>query len=132
MEWDFTKSEVLKGKVDYSLENFYRDLKEDVDSAFTEYTALQKEELNKMWYAMMHFAALGNSYKEISKLLSMKINLVEDMLDDSQEDIRMLEAVFMGKYLSNLKEFNGLIGDSTNLELVNAYFKDFYINKITK
>ena len=41
MDWDFTPTQVMKGEIEYSLSDFYRDLEKQVKTNFGKYLKIR-------------------------------------------------------------------------------------------
>ncbi|KKP37650.1 MAG: hypothetical protein UR28_C0028G0018 [Candidatus Peregrinibacteria bacterium GW2011_GWF2_33_10] len=126
MEWDFTATEVLQGKVKYTLDEFLRDLEEELTYNFESLTKEQIKQFTRLVYQILYFTFIKNNPKEVSKTLNQDIELVKTVLEANQDNLEMLESIIMSQFMRNIDETNGFITESLNLELTNAYLKSFH------
>ena len=126
MEWDFTATEVLQGKVKYTLDEFLRDLEEELTYNFESLTKEQIKQFTRLVYQILYFTFIKNNPKEVSKTLNQDIEPVKTVLEANQDNLEMLESIIMSQFMRNIDETNGFITESLNLELTNAYLKSFH------
>lgn len=126
MEWDFTSTQLIEGQVEYDLEDFLRDLREEVDFNFGDVDEKKKEAMARICYCVCYFSAIGNSAEVISKRTGIPQKLVTMTKDVMEENIDMLEVIFMRKFLINLENSEGLLDNTANLELLNAQVRAFH------
>ncbi len=126
MEWDFTSAQVWKGEVDYTLEDFLRDLRSEIDCNFEGKDDKWREMATQGFYRVMYFSCLGKSPKEVSEILHMDEELVEGVLKELKPNIGMLTAIFMGHFLRNLKASGGMLPTAENLRIINGHMGRFH------
>jgi hypothetical protein len=133
MIWDFTSTQVMKGEVDYSLENFYRDLIEQVKHNFGKTLSPEKfKECCNLFWLFCHYQAITLSDEEIIQKLEsieppMNKEFISMMCEVCKEDGKMLAAIyqnlFIKYFVTALKESWGNEEKATDraLALVNLY-----------
>jgi hypothetical protein len=126
MEWDFTTSQVLGGEIDYGLEDFIRDLKGEMEYNFPKYEKRKQKRLFELYYRVFYFSFNCKSVDEISKLMGIEKEFVEIIIEGGKDNIAMLEAIIMGKFIQNLRDSGGMLSDSMNLKLLSAQVRDFH------
>lgn len=126
MKFDFTPSQVMLCEVSYSLEEFLRDLRAEMEYNFPQYSAQKLEEIAKLFYRVMYFSFNGRTSQEIADTVGIKKDFVDIILKDHKSDVEMLGSVIMSKFLRNLREASGLLSDCNNLDLVNAEVRNFH------
>ena len=102
MKWNFTCEEVTSGKVKYSIEEFRKDLFEEVRDNFPEYNRQQLESVFRIAYDVCYCTAVRQDLDELLKHLKSKgVNVdrkyLELIRDCNLENIEMLKAVFARK-----------------------------------
>lgn len=125
MEWDFKVSDVITGKVDYGLDGFLSDLKNEVNFNFSDMSSKKKERVWRLFYRLMHFSVVGVEKEEILKIFKMDSDCFESLMSLNRENVEMLQAIHMSMFLRNLEVSVGLIGDSDNLCLLNDQLRRF-------
>jgi hypothetical protein len=126
MEWDFTTNQVLKGEVKYKLKDFLDDLYNELKFNFSKYKRKELNRLKRLYYRVMYFGFLGNSTNKIAELLKIDPEFAKLIIDNNEENIQMLEAIIMSKFLKNLRESGGLFPNQLNLDLTNAQLRKFH------
>lgn len=127
MEWDFTTKQVMKGEVDYDLEQFFEDLREEVDYNFNEvFEPDRLKNVAELFYRVMYFMTLGISVDDVTKKIGAKKEFVQVIIDLNEENLKMLVAIIQGLFLKNLQESGGYLSDSLNLRMVNAQMRKFH------
>lgn len=126
MEWDFTPTQVWKGEVTYTFEDFLRDLRTEMDYNFGKQDDKWREKATQGFYRVMYFSSLGKSPKEVSEMLHMKEDLVSDVIKELGSDIEMFNSIVMGHFLFNLKASGGLLPDAENWRLINSQMRRFH------
>lgn len=64
MEWEFTAAEVVRGEVDYGLEEFRADLMAEVDQNMGGMEGVEPERVFEVMYGLCYWCATGNDYDE--------------------------------------------------------------------
>lgn len=134
MDWDFTPTQVMKGEVNYSLDDFYRDLVEQVKHNFGKFLTEDKLFKNccNLFWLFSHYQAIMLSEEEIAQNLvgfepPMSKELITMTCELCQEDSKMLAAIYQNLFLKYfeqaLKESWGDEEKATDraLALVNLY-----------
>lgn len=126
MEWDFTPSQVMKGEVNYTIEDFLRDLRSEMDYNFEKKDDKFREKATQAFYRVMYFSSLGKSPREVSEMLCMDEQLVTDVLKELKPNIEMFIAIVMRQFLCNLKASGGMLPNTENLRLINGRMRRFH------
>ena len=105
MEFDFTKEQVWKGEVKYTLSDFIRDFKNEIKYQFkkTRKNKTMLERIFKTFYLVVFLKADSKTNKEIHKMTKMPLDLIKMIVKSNTENIEMLEGIIMAKYLNNIK-----------------------------
>ncbi len=96
MEWEFTPEEVVKAEVDYGLEQFRRDMFEEVCLNTGDLDAGQQQKIFVVMYDLCYWVATGGTYEDFLATLDQDSFLpsflasVKDML---VPNIEMLGAI---------------------------------------
>ncbi len=96
MEWEFTPEEVVKAEVDYGLEQFRRDMFEEVRLNTGDLDAGQQQKIFVVMYDLCYWVATGGKYEDFLATLDQDSFLpsflasVKDML---APNIEMLGAI---------------------------------------
>ncbi len=96
MEWEFTPEEVVKTEVDYGLEQFRRDMFEEVRLNTGDLDAGQQQQIFVVMYDLCYWVATGGKYEDFLATLDQDSFLpsflasVKDML---VPNIEMLGAI---------------------------------------
>lgn len=133
MTWEFTPTQVMKGEVNYTFDDFRRDLFEQVKLNFADRISPEKLEggLNVFWI-FCHLVATTKSLDEIEKILSelkppMNRKFLELLNETFKDEIKMLEAIYQNLFL---KYFTAALGEcwgdeekatTRAISLVNLY-----------
>lgn len=126
MECDFTPLQVWKGEIEYTLDQFYEDFKEEVAYNFKKLPSKRLKDLIRLMYQVMYFFLVTGSKEGIQERLPYNAELIDLIIDNSKENVEMLKAIIIAKFLRNLKQSNGLLNESLNMELVNAELHHFH------
>ena len=102
MEWTFTAEEVVKGEVDYTIEEFREDLYEEVKSNFPEYSKSEMDTMFSIAYDVCYCIATSKELDDLLKHLQDKgiktdKNYLELIRDSNLSNIDMLKALFARK-----------------------------------
>lgn len=96
MEWEFTPDEVVRGEVDYGLENFRADMLEEVRLNMGGMESVVPEKVFDVMYDLCYWVATGNSYDEFLATLdqdSFFPNFLDSVREHLEPNIRMLGAI---------------------------------------
>ena len=109
MEWTFTAEEVVKGEVDYSIEEFRKDLFEEVKSNFPEYTKSEMDTMYGLAYDVCYCIATSQDLNDLlehcqGKGLKVDQNYLELIRDSNLSNIDMLKALFARKVADFMEE----------------------------
>ena len=126
MEWTFTAEEVVKGEVDYSIEEFRKDLFEEVKSNFPEYTKSELDTMYSLAYDVCYCIATSQDLNDLlehclEKGLKVKKNYLELIRDSNLSNIDMLKALFARKVADFMDE--GLSSEEA-LNKLDEYHKN--------
>ena len=133
MDWDFTPTQVMKGEIEYSLSDFYRDLEKQVKHNFGDTFSPEKfKECCNLFWLICHYQAIMLSDEEIIQKLGsieppMNKELISMMCGVCKEDGKMLAAIYQNLFLKYfelaLKESWGDEEKATSraLALINLY-----------
>ncbi len=96
MEWEFTSEQMVKGEVDYGLEQFRADLLEEVRMNMGQMEAPQKLKIFSAIYDLCYWVATGNDYDEFLATMdqdSFFPNFLASIKDNLEPNIVMLGAI---------------------------------------
>lgn len=127
MEWDFEVKDVVRGKVEYGLEDFVRDLKEEVEINFGDMSVEKKEYLFKAFYRFMHFSVIGSEKEKMKEWLKLDDDGYDIMVGMLEDNMKMLEAIHMSMFLGNLQASKGFISERDNFRLLNDRLRRFHL-----
>ena len=99
MEWDFSAEQVAKGEIEYTLENFRDDFRNEVRANFPDYDQKDLEVMFHLAYDVCYCAALRQDFKELlshcrDKGVNVDMKYLELIKKSNSENIEMLKAVF--------------------------------------
>lgn len=102
MKWDFTGEQVVKGEVDYSLEEFREDFYLEVQENFPEYDKKALDSIYRLAYDVCYCVATQRDLGELLKHCKKKgikadLKYLELIRDSNLENIDMLKAIFARK-----------------------------------
>ncbi len=102
MKWDFTGDQVVKGEVDYSLEEFREDFYAEVKDNFPEYDTKALDSIYRLAYDVCYCVATQRDLGELLKHCREKgikadIKYLELIRDSNLDNIDMLKAIFARK-----------------------------------
>ena len=102
MKWDFTGTQVVKGEVAYSLEEFRKDLYAEVKDNFSDYDKKELDGIYQLAYDVCYCTASQRKLGELlahCKQMGVKADLKYLMLirDSNLNNIDMLKAIFARK-----------------------------------
>ncbi len=96
MEWEFTPEQMVKGEVDYGLEQFRADLLEEVRMNMGQMEDAQKLKIFSAIYDLCYWVATGNDYDEFLATVdqdSFFPNFLASIKDNLEPNIVMLGAI---------------------------------------
>jgi hypothetical protein len=125
MQWDFTGEQVVKGEVDYSLEEFRKDFYAEVKENFPEYSKEALDSMYRLAYDVCYCIAAQHDLGELLKHCREKgiktdMKYLELIRNSNLANIDMLKAIFARKVSEFLDE--GL-SSSDALKKLDAYHK---------
>ena len=102
MKWNFTGEQVVKGEVDYSLEEFRKDFFEEVKDNFPEYGTAKLDSIYRIAYDVCYCTAAQHDLGELlehcrEKGLKADMKYLEFIRDSNLANIDMLKAIFARK-----------------------------------
>ncbi len=102
MKWDFTGDQVVKGEVDYSLEEFREDFYAEVKDNFPEYDTKALDSIYRLAYDVCYCVATQRDLGELlkhcrGKGIKADIKYLELIRDSNLDNIDMLKAIFARK-----------------------------------
>ncbi len=102
MKWGFTGEMVVKGEVDYSLEEFRGDFYLEVQDNFPEYDKKALDSIYRLAYDICYCVATQRDLGELLKHCKKKgikadLKYLELIRDSNLENIDMLKAIFARK-----------------------------------
>ena len=102
MKWNFTGEQVVKGEVDYSLEEFRKDFFEEVKDNFPEYGTEELDSIYRLAYDVCYCTATQRDLGELlehcrEKGLKADMKYLELIRDSNLANIDMLKAIFARK-----------------------------------
>lgn len=105
MEWEFTPEEVVKGEVAYGLEDFRKDLMQEVSQNMGGMESVMPERVFEVIYDLCYWVATGNDY--------------EDFLDSVDEES------FFPHFLRSIR---GHL--QTNIEMLGAILQRLIMDRV--
>ena len=102
MQWEFTGDQVVKGEVDYSLEEFREDFYAEVKENFPEYGKEALDSMYRLAYDVCYCIAAQRDLGELLKHCKGKgikadMKYLELIRDSNLANIDMLKAIFARK-----------------------------------
>ncbi len=127
MEWTFTPEQVVKGEVDYTLEEFRKDLYEEVKINFPEYTAGELTTIYRLAYDVCYCIATNRDLSTLlqycrDKGLGVDLKYLELIRDSNLSNIDMLKALFARKLADFMEE--GASSSEEALKRLDEYHKN--------
>ncbi len=126
MEWDFTSSQVMRGEVTYTQEEFVNDLRVEITKNFPNYEEQKRERVHKIFYTVIYMNCIEYDADSIEKKTQLGKDFITLILSETKANCSMLRAIIMADFLKNLKLSGGSLSDRHNLELVNASLYKFH------
>jgi hypothetical protein len=136
MVWDFTPTQVMKGEVEYSFDDFYRDLTVEIKENFG--SKLSGEKLNRavnLSWIFCHLKATEPTREAVvAKLVDWEIpndSKILDIVDElHKENAEMLMAIYQNLFLKFYKStFLSCWGDDEKAFSEAALLVDLYIKR---
>jgi hypothetical protein len=113
MKWEFTAEEVVRGEVDYGLENFRADLMEEVNQNMGGMEGVAPERVFEVMYGLCYWCATGNEYDEYLSTLdqdSFFPTFLGSIREHLEPNIEMLGAILQRLIMDRVE------GESMQLE----------------
>lgn len=126
MEWDFTSSQIMKGEVVYTQEDFLNDLRVEIAENFSNYEDQKRERVLNIFYTVIYMHCIEYDVDAIEKKTQVGKDLITLILTETKANCSMLRAIIMADFLKNLKSSGGSLSDRHNLELINASLYKFH------
>ena len=125
MKWNFTGEQVVKGEVDYSLEEFRKDFYGEVKDNFPEYGTEKLDSIYRLAYDVCYCTAAQRDLGELlehcrEKGLKADMKYLELIRDSNLANIDMLKAIFARKVSEFMDE--GLSSEDA-LKKLDEYHK---------
>ncbi|OGM25739.1 hypothetical protein A3D00_03350 [Candidatus Woesebacteria bacterium RIFCSPHIGHO2_02_FULL_38_9] len=126
---DLTTKQIFSGEVKYTLDDFVRDFKEQVEKDWGK-ERLYKENKNKTVFQGILITIAFASQKKPLKIISEfvlgsdnqePLELTKYIIDMYAREIEVLEGLQMKMFLDNMKTYR--LSDSLNLKMLNANFR---------
>ena len=126
MQWEFTGDQVVKGEVDYSLEEFRKDFYLEVKENFPEYGTEALDSMYRLAYDVCYCIASQRDLGELLKHCKTKgikadMKYLELIRNSNLANIDMLKAIFARKVSELMDE--GL-SSSDALKKLDEYHKE--------
>ncbi len=109
MKWTFTSDQVVRGESDYGLEEFRRDLYQEVKDNFSDYSKEKLDAMFRLAYDACYCEAtqgnldgMLNHYQE--KGLPVDRNYLELIRDSNRDNSAMLKAVLARELAMHMQE----------------------------
>lgn len=96
MEWEFTPEEVVKGEVEYGLEDFRADLMQEVRQNMSGMESVVPERVFNVIYDLCYWVATGNDYDDFIDVVdeeSFFPQFLRSIREHLQPNIEMLGAI---------------------------------------
>ena len=131
MTWDFTPTQVMNGEVNYSFDDFRRDLRGQVKHNFGDTLTPEKlENCCNLFWLFCHYKAIMLSPEEIGEKLSMDRELVKMMSETCEADGEMLAAIYQKLFLKFFViAFRDSFGDEEKATARALALLNLYINR---
>lgn len=127
-----TPKQILRGEVDYGLEQLYADLRTEwyKDGFKSELNENEKNEQFKRFFLFIMLAAEEKSTSSLSEAFKgMPSMVIEEMLGVFEKEIDLARHIHMRKYLDIYSEYGA--GADITIKLVNQWIHDF-VDKFIK
>jgi len=126
MKTNFNPRDVMLCKVEYTLEDFWRDLLERVSEIYSTFPKEKVEAFRHLIYQILYFTFNEKTPQDIEKQFGLPEGIVEAVLACHKDDFEMLKSVIMGMSLRNMQEVSGVMDDDQNIVLLNAQLRNFH------
>lgn len=96
MEWEFTPEEVVKGEVEYGLEDFRTDMMQEVRQNMSGMESVVPERVFEVIYDLCYWVATGNDYDDFIDVVdeeSFFPQFLRSIREHLQPNIEMLGAI---------------------------------------
>lgn len=108
MQWDFLPEEVVKGKVDYSLEAFRHDLREEVvNNLASDDEAFVQRSFNLI-YDLCYWMATGREFADFSDTLDedgpLDVHVLQMIKEHMRDNIVMLGAILQRLIMDGIEK----------------------------
>lgn len=108
MQWDFTPDEVVKGEVNYALEDFRNDLKEEViNNLASDDEAFISHSFNVI-YELCHWMATGREFADFVATLPenelLDAHTLQGIKEHMRENISMLGVILQRMIMDNVEQ----------------------------
>ena len=125
MKWNFTGEQVVKGEVNYSLEEFRKDFYEEVKDNFPEYGTEELDSIYRLAYDICYCTAARRDLGALleycrEKGLKADMKYLELIRDSNLANIDMLKSIFARKVSEFMDE--GLSSDDA-LKKLDEYHR---------
>ena len=109
MEWTFTAEQVMKGEVEYGLEEFRRDFYQEVKDNFSDYSTEKLDAMFRLAYDVCYCEAtqgnldgIINHYQE--KGLPVDVTYLQLIRDSNRDNSAMLKAVLARELAKRMQQ----------------------------
>jgi len=143
MKWEFTPTQVMKGEVKYTLDDFWRDLYEEINYNFgTKYSREKVKHLHNLIFTYCSFRASEKTIDQIEELFTkhhkpqVKRDFLEAMEEANKDNIDMLRAILQRLFLdfftpSLIQSYgNEKQAVDTTITFVNSYLQEHALKAI--
>lgn len=123
--------QILDGTITYTLEDFYKEIKDDWMKA--NFPNLANEKKWEIFKGLFMFLMLSGEDKPMRVMLEVykwSEKQIEEMQKTWEAEIDVVRHIHMKKFLDLYKEYQG--GESMTLKLLNLWIKDFLKKHIEK
>ena len=136
---DLTQEQIFSGEIEYELDDFERDFREDLLKTWGSKKLDKKyKNGNNLYHGLLFiisFTSQGKTPREINEIIlgytSKDLEeALEHFIDMYQHEIQILQGFQMKMFLENLKQFR--VSDSLNLMLLNADFRKWLTKVMEK
>lgn len=108
MQWDFTPDEVVRGEVDYGLEEFRRDLLEEVKSNLASDDETFILQSFDVIYDLCHWIATGREFADFVATLPengmLDAHVLQAIKEHMQDNITMLGAILQRMIIDSVEQ----------------------------
>jgi hypothetical protein len=107
MEWEFTPDEIVRGEVDYGLEQFRADMLEEVNLNMSNMESMVPEKVFNVMYDLCYWVATGNDYDEFLNALdqdSFFPAFLGSIREHLEPNITMLGAILQKLIMDRVEE----------------------------